>query len=323
MSEHDPIETGHRALRESCGLVERPADLVEIRDDDRIRFLNGYVTCDFKSLGEGAGTYGFVTEVKGHILADVRVLVMEESLWLDLPAGKGEEITAHLKKYVIADRVHIVTLPAVWKSFTVAGARTAEVLALGELPEDEYSHLAFEIDGCWLWLVREADLDGVAVWTLWSSEPEEVHRILSGRGVQTVPPEALERLRVEAGRPLFGRDFGPDNFPQETGNDDAVSYEKGCYLGQEVVARIHHRGGVARRLRGLRLVAGDAVGRKLVHDGRGAGVVTSATRSPRYGEIGLAIVHKRVEPGESVELEGGGTAIVCELPFLPFVVASG
>jgi len=310
----DTTETGHRALRESCAFVERPADLVEMRGADRIRFLNGYLTCDVKNLGAWTGAYGFITEVKGHVLADVRVLAGEEAAWLDLPAGKGEEIAAHLGKYVIVDRVEIAPLPG-FSALTFAGPEVTEVLAADELPETTYDHREVDFDGRRARLVREADLDGVAVYTLWSDDVAAVRDVLAGRGVREAPAESLERLRVEAGRPLFGRDFGPENLPQETGLEDAVSYEKGCYLGQEVVARIHYRGGVARRLRGLRLKEAVAVGGKVLHDGREAGVVTSAVRSPRYGAIGLAILHKRVEPGADVEVEGGATALVCELPF--------
>lgn len=303
MSDPDP-------LREGCAFVERPAELVEMRGADRARFLNGYTTCDVKPLAAGEGTYGFVTEVKGHVLADLRVLAGEEALWLDLPAGKGEEIAAHLRKYVIVDRVEIAPLPS-WKAWTVAGPQAAEVLQAGELPA--YGHREVDLDGHPARLVREDDLDGVAVYTLWSEQA--VDGVLTARGAVAVPPEDLERLRVEAGRPLFGRDFGPESFPQETGLEGAVSYEKGCYLGQEVVARIHYRGGVNRRLRGLRLEAFGGVGGKVLHDGREAGVLTSVTESPRHGAIGLAILHQRVEPGASVEIEGGGAAVVCELPF--------
>jgi folate-binding protein YgfZ len=206
--------------------------------------------------------------------------------------------------------VEVAPLPS-WKAWTVAGPQAADLLAAGELPA--YGHREVDLDGLAARLAREEDLDGVAVYTLWSED--DAAGVLAARGAVAVPPEDLDRLRIEAGRPLFGRDFGPENFPQETGLDAAVSYEKGCYLGQEVVARIHYRGGVNRQLRGLRLNEVIAVGGKVLHDGREAGVLTSATDSPRYGAIGLAILHKRVEPGESVEIEGGGTGVVCELPF--------
>jgi folate-binding protein YgfZ len=135
---------------------------------------------------------------------------------------------------------------------------------------------------------------------------------------------ALEARRVELGVPRFGRDFGPEHFPQETGlGEQAVSYTKGCYLGQEVIARIHYRGQANRLLRGLRLPPGttvDAVadGAELRYEGRPVGTLSSAVRSPALGApVALAIVHRRgAEPGTRVEVEGGGAAEVVALPFV-------
>ena len=138
-------------------------------------------------------------------------------------------------------------------------------------------------------------------------------------GARQVSLEALEILRAEAGIPRFGQDFGPDNFPQETGIEEAVSYTKGCYLGQEVVARIHYRGGVQKLLRGLVFEQGEPrVDAALLHDGREAGRATTVVRSPALDRtIGLAILHRRAaEPGTRLEVEGGGTAEVKELPLV-------
>jgi aminomethyltransferase len=142
---------------------------------------------------------------------------------------------------------------------------------------------------------------------------------LVARGAVPVGTAALEALRVAAGVPRFGLDFGPENFPQETGIEEAVSFTKGCYLGQEVVARIHYRGGVQRRLVGLRFATAEPPphGARLLFEGREAGAVGSALRPPEAdGEaIGLAIVHQRAAAvGARLEVEGGGTAEVVPLP---------
>ncbi len=141
-------------------------------------------------------------------------------------------------------------------------------------------------------------------------------------GVVPVGFEALEVLRTEAGIARFGRDFGPENFPQETGaEEESVSYTKGCYLGQEVVARIHYRGGVQKTLRGLDFGAGPAPapGTALLFEGRESGAATTVLDSVALGRpIGLGILHRRAaEPGAKLELAGGGEAVVRELPFLP------
>jgi folate-binding protein YgfZ len=127
----------------------------------------------------------------------------------------------------------------------------------------------------------------------------------------------LDALRIDAGIPWFGRDFGPDNFPQETGlEEQAVSYTKGCYLGQEVVARLHYRGQVSRQLRRLRLEsvpeAHAVPGTELLFEGRPAGVLTSVAGPPWLGElVGLSILQRRAfEPGTRLEVVGGGEAVV-------------
>ena len=309
----------HFNPHDACGVLERQADLVEIRGADRTRFLNGYVTCDVKELRPLEGTYGFVTEVKGHVLADVRVLALTESFWLELPARLAADVTAHLGKYVLFDQVEIEHLDG-WTALSLVGRGGVGSDVFDVELSSPYAHAAVDIAGTSCRLVREPDLGGVPLRTLWtpSKDAEAVRQELTEQGVRSVDLHVFQRLRVEAGRPLYGQDFGRDNFPQETGIDGAVSYEKGCYLGQEVVARIHYRGGVNRLLRGL-VFAGDpasALGRDVLDGGRPAGRVTSAVRSERYGAIGLAVLHKRVEPGAEVELDGGGgTARVVELPF--------
>ncbi len=130
---------------------------------------------------------------------------------------------------------------------------------------------------------------------------------------------ADELARIEAGELRFGVDFSAENFPQETGREGDVSYTKGCYLGQEVVARIHYRGGVQRQPRGLRFTPGSlpAAGVELLLEGRGVGRATSVAQSPQFGTIGLGLLHQRGNaPGTRLAVAGGGEAEVVELPFL-------
>ncbi|MCP4662745.1 MAG: hypothetical protein GY856_45710 [bacterium] len=353
----DSSASEYPALRDACGLIDRSqVARLELRGADRVRFLNGFVTCDVESPAPGHGVYGFLTEIKGRVIADLVVLVLEDRLWLELPEGTGEEIAAHLRKHVIADQVEIRTLDDMIP-LTLIGPRATGVLGDVEppicpppgeppicpppgeppicpppgepLPEETFRHRRVSILGHQVRLVREPEL-GVPVWTLWASASiaaalsEALFERGEGYGLRAVGRRAFEILRVEAGRPLFGQDFGAENFPQEIaanrpGMEEAVSYTKGCYLGQEVVARIHHRGGVQRVLRGLVFApgAGAPAGGKILHDGREAGLVTSAVESPSRGRIlGLSILHQRAaEPGTRIEIEGGGEAEVVELPF--------
>ena len=319
----------YTVLVRGCGLVDRPwMTRIEMLGEDRRRFLQGLLTCDVQGLEPGDGAYGFVTNVKGRVMADVVVLALEDRLWLVLPAAAGEEISEHLRKYVIVDRVEISVSDDV--PLTLIGPRSEESLAwAGELPERVFGHRSVSMAGADLRLVREPPLETARAqaprWTLWlpvdhaEAIVEQLLQDGSARGLAPVGARALDRLRVEAGQPLFGVDFGRDNFPQETGlEEQAVSYSKGCYLGQEVVARIHYRGGVNRHLRGLTFAdraPDDLLGRPVLAGGREAGRVTSAATVEDGSRIGLSILHRRAAPGEEVEIEGAGPARVVELPF--------
>ena len=307
------------ALRAGAALVARPAsDLLELAGPDRLRFLNGLVTCEVKGLAAGAGRYGFFTDLKGRVLADVAVLALDDRLVLELAAGSGPAMAAHLRKYVIADRVEVAEQPD-RVPITLAGPLAGTVLA-GELPAERWSHAAREIAGAGVLLVREGRL-GVEAFTCWTSSsaaPAVRGALEALTGVGRASAAALDTERIRGGIGRFGQDFGPEHFPQETGAEAmGVSYTKGCYLGQEIVARIHYRGGVQRGLRGLRF-AGDPppLGTAVLAEGRESGTVTSLAVTRDLGTIGLAVLHQRVgSAGSAVELATGGAALVVDLPF--------
>lgn len=319
----------HRAAVEGRAFAERSwIDVLELRGADRRRFLHGLVTCDVQGLQAGASAYGFVTSVQGRILAEMVVIAREQSLLVELPAGSGEAIAAHLGKYRIADDVEIEPRPDL-QALTLFGSEAELELGAAALAPGTWAATPatlFEIPV----LADRRPVWGMAALTLWvaaAEAPAFFQRILeAGRcvGLQPVGMAALEARRVELGVPRFGRDFGPEHFPQETGlGEQAVSYTKGCYLGQEVIARIHYRGQVNRLLRGLRLgpeadVEALADGTELRYEGRPVGTLSSAVRSPALGApVALGIVHRRgADPGTRVEVEGGGEAEVTAPPFV-------
>jgi len=344
----------YEALRRGCGLVARVsadgADTMEMLGPDRHRFLNAYVTCEVKGLAAGQGTYGFFTSAQGRILADVAVLAHADRFWLELPPGRQEAIAEHLRKYLIADRVEMRPLVDVLP-LTLAGPGAAAVLAAAtdpsgpaarsaagaeiaagfELPREPWGHARAMVHGTEI-VVQRTERLGVPALTLWvpAAQAETLReRLLALPGgdgggdlVRPVPVgrEALEVVRTEAGVPHFGQDFGPQNFPQETGAAEAVSFTKGCYLGQEVVARIHYRGGVQKTLCGL-VFDGPALpapGTALLFEGREAGTLGTAVHSLALARpIGLAILHRRAAaPGSRVQLAGGGDAEVRTLPIV-------
>lgn len=319
MPDLSTFQDEYRALRETCAVVDRSdAGRIELVGADRQRFANAYLTCEVKGLTPGSGAYGFLTSAQGRILSDVVVLILEDRLWMEVGPGQEGPVADHLKKYILADRVEVRPLADV-VPVSLIGPRASGIL--GSPPDAAWAHERRTVLGTEVTLQR----GGPAVpwdWTLWvaASEAASLIEKLEGEGARWAGFEALEALRVEKGLPRFGRDYGPENFPQETGLEEAVSYTKGCYLGQEVVARIHYRGGVQKMLRGLVFDGEKAPepGTPLLADGREAGTVGSVVRSPALGRtVGLTILHRRAAaPGTRLELAGGGAAEVRELPLV-------
>ncbi|MEM1182328.1 MAG: hypothetical protein AAGM22_28540 [Acidobacteriota bacterium] len=291
-------------------------ELLEMRGEDRIRFLGSQASCDVSKLKEGDGVFGFFTSGKGKVEADVQVLALDDRLWLELPPGCRGPITERLEKYKVVDRVELEPLELT--SLAVVGPLAAERLAaqVGELPEGDHGHRAVSIHGVEARLVREPSLspdgDAIDVFALWV-DPQDLEKLLDGlldqdQGPTLIGWRAWDLLRVEAGWPIFGLDYTASNFPKETGQGErGVSYTKGCYLGQEVVARIHYRGGVQRHMR--RVVPSGRIksGRELHLDGQRVGVLGTVARRADGHYVGLAIVHKRAQPGAELDLVRGDT----------------
>jgi folate-binding protein YgfZ len=314
-------------LRQGCGLVDRLwVEHLELVGEDRVRFLNGMVTGDVKALEAGDGLFAFFTSAQGRILAEARIEALAESLILELPSGCTEPIVEHLSRYVVADRVELVPRPEL-RVLSLVGPEAARVVARigpGELPFGKrWSQRRTEWGGVELILAREERLGGqaisVRVPTAAASElAAELLRGGAGPAAAPVGFVAAEALRIEAGCARFGPDFGSERFPQEVGETDALDFDKGCYLGQEVVARIHYRGKVNHRLCGLRLSVGTlpTAGSAVDLEGETVGSSGSAVVSPGLERgIALAVLHRKVEPGAGVTVAGVEAEVV-DLPFI-------
>jgi len=301
-------------LRAACGLVSLPPlGLLEVSGADRLRFVNGFLTCDVKGLVPGASAFGFFTAREGRVLAEADVVAREDRLSLGIAAGRGAAMCGHLAHYLLADQVTLVLLGELPRLALVGPEAGARLAARG-LPAREAGYWsAAEGEST---IVRR-DLGRLPAFEIWAP-PHRLAELAATFRPEAVDLAAWQIARVEEGAGLWGTDYGEEHFPQETGRESsAVSYTKGCYLGQEVVARIHYRGGVQRALVGLRF-AGEppAAGTPLRHDGREAGRVGSAVLSPRWGAIGLAVVHQRAAaPGTALDLDEGARATVAALPF--------
>jgi aminomethyltransferase len=326
VAHYGDVASEYRLLGRSCGLMDRLwVEHLELTGEDRARFLNGMVTGDAKTLEPGDGRFVFFTSAQGRILAEARVMALAESLLLELPAGCAAPIVEHLSRYIVADRVELALRPDL-RALSLVGpaARTvAARLAAGEpMLEHRWSSRQVVWRGAEMILASDERLGAPAV-TVHVAEadaPAVAERLLRpGDRVAAEPVgfEAAEALRIEAGWARFGADFGADRFPQEVGESDALDFEKGCYLGQEVVARIHYRGKVNHRLCGLRLGSGELPrpGSAVDLDGDDVGRSGSAVRSPGLdGGIALAVLHRKAGRGAEVDV-AGIVAKVVDLPF--------
>lgn len=323
----------YRELQSGCGLIDTSdRSTLELSGADRRRFLNGMVTGDVSSLEAGEGLYCFFTSPRGRVLSDAVVIATSdptEKLVLLLPPGMALEIKAHLSQFVVADRVEI-TVAEDFVCLRLLGptsvASLGERASGGELPTATWHSRVMTIGDIEV-LVTAEDLGDLPGFNLLvdRSQAEALSRNLLQSDVghphhriRLCGSAALETTRIETGTLQFGKDFSVENFPKETGIDSAVSYTKGCYLGQEVVARIHYRGQVNHVARGL-LFEGEASaeGKAVQSGGRDIGSLSSATQSPRLDRgIGVSILLRTcAEPGSRVDLADGKTAEVVELPF--------
>lgn len=303
------------SAREGLALAD-VSDLgrVELVGEDRVRFLSGLVTCDVAALEPGQGAYGFFTTPQGRILSDVVVLCHADRLWLELPRGRGRTVREHLAKYIVADRVEVRSLADVL-TFRLVGEGLPSWLAAQSagLPSGPFGHAAVTVDGTDVHVASTPFL-GVPAATLWVSSgiAEPVWQDLVDRGARPAGHGTLEALRVAAGVPRFGPDFDDGNLPQETRIDGAVSYDKGCYLGQEIVARLHYRGQPAREVRRVR-GAGDAP-TVPIDLAESAGSLSSAVSLGAEGWVGLALVARRALDEPSLETSAGAAMDVGEPP---------
>lgn len=313
-----------KAVTGGCGLFELThLDYLFLFGADRQRFLHGLTTCDIKSLEPGEGVYGFFTDSKGKVLADVVVLAFERQLRLGLPHGKAPSLLQHLEKYIITDRVQIESrVGALAISLLGPAARSLleEWLGTG-LPGKAWGQAVLALEGIPLTVMHNgrAWCGGFTVWLPLEHAEELIRSLVDRRGeVMPVGWNAFDSLRLEQGVPRFGVDFGPDCFPQETGlEEEAVRYEKGCYLGQEIVARIHYRGQANRVMTRVGIEAGEmpAVGAPLSESGREAGRLGTVVATDPGDDTfrAFALIHRRAsEPGTSLSLLDGRTATVID-----------
>lgn len=323
----------YAAARDSVGLIDRSdRGLLQFTGPDRLSFLQGMLSNDLRPLKPFDGQYAAILTQQGKVIADVRVLCSMNSFYLDFWANLKEKILAHLNRYLVADEVEIADRSEEYGFICVRGPRAEALIKAvardGELPAETKQHAMTTIDGAAVCVVRENPGAPAYDLILPRSSAAAIAEQLTDAGkplsAAWVGTEAQEVLRVEAGIPRYGVDFGEDNLLLEASLADAVSFTKGCYLGQEIVERIRSRGHVNKKLCGLLLdgaVTAEA-GDRLHAAGKEAGVVTSSVVSPKFGRaIALGYVGKEYwSGGTELTLDRGGTNIRAHVTALPFTL---
>ena len=308
------IDAQYRVLREGAGLLDRSdRGKLSVAGADAAEFLQGQLTNEIEALGPGSGCYAALLDRKGHVQADARVLRLAANEFsIDTePAGLAP-LHRHLQTYKIGRKVEIADLTAGRGLLSLLGPAAPEVS--GSRPGAEHSHAELSLGGA-ACLAVATDL-GFDLFSA-AADVSAVRAALLEAGAVGVGAEAAEIVRVESGRPRFGAEMSAATMPAEAGIvERAVDFEKGCYIGQEPVARLHYRGRPNRMLRGLRLSAAAPQGDALRLGEREVGELGTSVVSPALGPIALAVVRREAEPGAQLAVgEGGVTAEVAELPF--------
>ena len=332
---------GYRALRTRAGLVTRPGrGLLAVTGSDRLDYLQGQLTNDVAGLEDGRGCYSVYLTPQGRIIADMDVFSVGDVVLLEADGSVRDFLFARFQELIFAEDVVIHDWTTSWIAYGVSGPLAAQVVstALESLGVDRQTSVEtlddHDVTRCQIdessVVVGRTDPLGLSGFTLWVEHDigDQLLGALVAAGCRKVDDLVANIVRIENGRPIFPIDLTNDTIPLEAGIEDrAISFTKGCYVGQEVIVRILHRGQgrVARRLTGLTLEvtdtgSGGVAGATLWKGDRNVGSITSAAVSPAVGAIALGYVTRELlVPGTRLELDtpaGRSGAIVTQLPFL-------
>ena len=327
--------TEYAAVRSAVGLMDLShRGLLQLTGPDRLSFLQGMLSNDLRILRPFTGQYATLLSQQGKVIADVRVLCAMNSFYLDFFESLKEKILAHLNRYLVADEVDIADRSNEYATLSVQGPQSEALLrkliGQAELPERSLQHAMITVDATATCVVYashtgETGFDLIAP----IANLPNIARQLTEAGKQFsaawIGEEAQNILRIEAGIPRYGIDFTEDNLLLEVGLDDAVSFSKGCYLGQEVVERIRSRGHVNKKLVGLFLEGQEPAssGDEVIFADKPIGIITSSVHSPTLGRpIALGYVHRDYwNPDTRLIVKHDGIALDARVTNLPFVPA--
>jgi folate-binding protein YgfZ len=315
------------AVREGAAIGSiSPRVQIAVAGADRAVYLQGLLTNDIQSLAPGTGCYAAWLTPQGRMLTDMHVLQSSGMILMDVPADLGAATLARLDQFLFAEDVRLESMAeaitTVWLHGPQAAAVISNVVAgcsrstLAEWTNYQHGTATFGGDPVSIARIDQLGVPGYCVFLARASERPFAEAAVAA-GARVVSPEAIHAARIEEGYPVFGVDMTNDTIPLEAGIEQrAVSFTKGCFVGQEVIVRVVHRGGgrVARKLVGFKLGAAATAGAKVYSGEREVGFVTSATISPTFGPIALGYVHRDFTAAGAAVLVDGHPASVTALP---------
>lgn len=316
------------ALQQTAGVLDLSfRGRLCLTGGDRQRFLNGQVTNDVKALQPGQGCYAVITNHKGKIQGDLNIHALANELLLDFEPGQVEAVTQRLDQFIIADDVQVVNVAPHYGLLSVQGPQAARALAEAGLgiqpPAAEFQSVMVNHPSLGEICAASVARLGVAGFDLFvpvnslGAVFEKLLAAAAKAGGRACGWQALEIARIEAGIPRFGVDMDDTNLaPEAVGGPRAISYAKGCYTGQEVIARIRTYGQVSKALRKLRLPDDlaplPAKGDKLLKDGKEVGYLTSVAHSPvAKANVALGYVRRECNRPGTELLCGQAKVLVC------------
>jgi folate-binding protein YgfZ len=310
-------DSEYRAVTEAVGFVDRSdRGKLALTGADTKTFLQGQVSNDVEALRPGGGCYATFLTPKGKMLGDLRILDTGDEILLDTERVALQELFNMVRRFSVGYDLELHKRTLQRGLLSLVGPASVAVAALERLPAAEHSHISTEIDGI---AVRAIRTDLGADLLCDAGDTGRLGDALEARGAVPVAESVADCLRIESGRPRYGVDLDDTVIPQEADlNHRAVSFTKGCYVGQETVARLFYRGKPNRQLRGLRLSAPAWPGAEITFGDRVVGRLGSIAQSPSLGSIALALVRREAPPGSHVSVGSDEIkAVVVELPFAP------
>ncbi len=315
-------------LVSGCGVFDLSGRAkISLTGGDRVRWLNGMITNNIRDLAVGGGVYAFLLNPQGHILGDLYAFHRGDSLLVDTDQSQLEKLLATFEHYIIMDDVEVANLSEQMTSIGVAGPKARAALHAARFEFADLEALRF-VETTWqnipLTVVRN-DNPGMESYELWLPRDRytQAWDALTGSGFRAVHAAAVELLRIACGIPRYGQDIRERDLPQETEQQRALHFSKGCYIGQEIVERIRSRGNVHRMFSGFEIQGPlPPPGTKIQAGGKDVGEVTSAAFLPAAdGDHAVALGYIRREmaiPGKEVQA-GDARLSVATLPFTQYL----